>query len=100
MVKQLKLHAKQSAKAEQMDLDILFNMERKKYLTPSTQIHGVCIDVIMQNVVSDINSEGTDITPGGGGHGDGNAKETDPWKDGIWKETEESKEEDIINSLW
>ena len=72
-------------------------MEKKIYLTPSTQTHGVTIDVILQEI-SNINSGDSGLTPGGGGNGDGNAKETDPWEDGIWEEKEASK--NIVKSLW
>ena len=75
-------------------------MEKKIYLIPSTQTHGVTIDVIMQNEISNINSGDSGLTPGGGGNGDGNAKETDPWEDEIWEEKEASKNNDIVKSLW
>ena len=74
-------------------------MEKKIYLTPSTQTHGVTIDVILQEI-SNINSGDSGLTPGGGGNGDGNAKETDPWEDGIWEEKEPSNNKDIVKSLW
>ena len=74
-------------------------MEKKNYLTPSSQIHGMVMDVIMQNVISDVGGN-SGLTPGGGGNGEGNAKETDPWEEGIWEEIESSKNESIVKSLW
>ncbi len=75
-------------------------MEKKNYLTPAISLQRMTFDFIMQNEISNVESEDDGPGYGGGGHGDGNAKEHDPWQDGLWAEDGDAQQETITKSLW
>ena len=74
-------------------------MEKKNYLTPATYLQKVTFDFIMQNEISNVESEDDGPGYGGGGHEAG-GKEREPWQEGLWTQEDEAQQQTISKSLW